>query len=183
MTIAGERVVNPAAPGEAGVTSGAAGDVRERPILFSGPMVRAILEGRKTQTRRLLKAAAAEIVGDLLGQPKWYLDRDPDRVIRCPYGALGDRLWVREAWRAEERESDAVDGVRFRADDSFREIENTRAAADAWVYVYNNGKHGNGWRPGIHMPRWASRLTLELTDVRVQRLQDIDEADARAARA
>jgi hypothetical protein len=97
--------------------------------------------------------------------------------IACPYGEPGDRLWVRETWRCFERPSDGVDGVLFRADDAFQEIENTRAAADAWVQA--NDKTGK-WRPSIFMPRWASRIDLEVTEVRVQRLDEISEEDARA---
>jgi hypothetical protein len=162
---------------------------RERGILFSGAMVSAILAGRKTQTRRTIKLQPSATDGMYADRYKkserwaWWL---PDgRMLKpetfaCPYGEVGDRPWVRETWRTEERESDCVDGVRFAADDSFREIENTRSAADAWVEANDNGRHGTKWRPSIFMPRWASRLTLEVTDVRIQRLQDITEEDAKA---
>lgn len=167
------------------------GRATERGILFSAPMIRAILAGAKTQTRRVLRgterAAAAlaampptciarvhgqtaEIRASATGEGWW---------ARCPYGAAGDRLWVRETWRTEERASDLVDGIRLAADDSFHPIANTREAADAWVDAHDNGKHA-GWRPAIFMPRWASRLTLEVTSVRVERVQQISEDDARA---
>jgi hypothetical protein len=181
---------------------------KERPILFSVPMVRAVLDGRKTQTRRVVKA------------PKWWegmthyctgnvdensltrthmalCDKGASNWAFCPYGAPGDRLWVREAWRTEERASDLVDGVRFRADDAFLAIEPTEAAVDLWmeaahfkadlskaspvcgkVRVAVRKKRGREWRPSIHMPRWASRITLEITEVRVEQLQEISEADA-----
>jgi len=142
--------------------------VRERPIIFSGAMVRAILAGTKTQTRRIVKP-----------QPAW-TDISPALLARCPYGTPGDRLWVRETWRTMEREEDMVDGVRFLADAAFVPIENTRQAADAWVAAHANGKHGVSFRPSIHMPRWASRIDLEITRVRIQRLQEISEEDARA---
>ena len=99
------------------------------------------------------------------------LGRDPEIGVLpwCPYGQLGDLLWVRETWRAEER-PDGLDGVRYRADEAFESIANTREAAERWLEAYRGDER---WRPSIHMPRWASRLTLRLTDVRVERLQEI----------
>lgn len=128
--------------------------MRERPILFSGPMVRAILAGQKTQSRRTVSLT-------------------PKPTQAKPYGVPGDRLWVREAWRAVERESDRVDGVLYAADGVFEPIEDTMAAAERWVDVYDNGKHGTGWRPSIFLPRWACRLVLEVVDVAVERLHDL----------
>lgn len=90
------------------------------------------------------------------------------------------RLWVRETWRTEERVSDAVDGVRFAADDVFVPIANTRDAADLWVVANNNGIHGDHWRPSIHIPRWASRTNLIPIQARLMRLQDITDEDAQA---
>ena len=138
----------------------------EHPILFSGPMVRAILEGRKTQTRRVLKPQPNEVgaVGiislpDQLGDSNlFYFESKSGKIglfkppfIKCPYGAPGDSLWVRETWhpRGEYR-------------------------ATPW-------ENANGraiWKPSIHMPKWASRITLEITEIRVERLQDISEEDA-----
>lgn len=172
--------------------------MKERPILFSAPMVRAILAGQKKQTRRIVSAkdiARAKCASDCSGpQPEkaWpdpglgaggYLkvpcaDGAAQRV-RCRY-SIGDHLWVRETWRIWERPADSVDGIRFAADNSFREIENTSEAADAWVDAHDNGEHEDSWRPSIFMPRWASRITLEVTGVRVERLQDIADADAGA---
>lgn len=169
--------------------------MKERPILFSGAMVQAILEGRKTQTRRVVKPSMSaprvaplrmepyidgwtgEQEVDNQGLPCW-LGFHPDypgdaKWFSCPHGKTGDRLWVRETWRTEELES-GLDGVRFRADNAFREIENTQAAADAWMDA-NKTKQ---WRPSIFMPRWASRITLDIVDVRVERVQNISEADA-----
>lgn len=111
---------------------------KDRPILFSGPMVRALLDGRKTMTRRVLEP-------ETLGA---------DEAIRIPY-SLRDRLWVRETW-AERLLGEAAS---YRAD-----------VQDAPI----------AWRPSIFMPRWASRLTLIVTDVRVERVQEISEEDARA---
>ncbi len=147
--------------------------MKERGILFSASMVRALLAGAKTQTRRAVKAKASVIVGDLLGQPKWYLESDPDRAIRCPYGVPGDRLWVRETWAVNY----AHDGTKpslLRPT-----VSRVFAASELLPGVAQDGARGR-WRPGIFMPRWASRLTLEVTNVRVQRLQDISEEDARA---
>lgn len=126
----------------------------ERPILFSGPMVRAILEGRKTQTRRLVKP-----------QPPDHekATRHHQRILvpRCPYGGAGDRLWVRETFKFCGETIEGRDRYRYRADEN--------PATDGFV-----------WKPAIHMPRRACRLVLEVTAVRVERLQDISEADAKA---
>lgn len=153
--------------------------MKERPILFGGPLVRAILEGRKTQTRRVVRDTDhwSCLTGDC---PH---DRQSDcnkfMAANCPYGVPGDTLWVRETWRAEEL-PDGLDGVRYAADGAFVPIANTVEAADAWTEAYANGKHGERWRPSIFMPRWASRLTLLVKSVRVERLQDITNEDARA---
>ena len=140
----------------------------ERPIIFSAPMVRAILDGRKTQTRRVLKPQPVQAAGPfsdvLIGG-----DRHPYRV--------GDTLWVREACRAEEL-PDGRDGVRYEADQAWREIEPTREAADEWLTLLHYGKRRGVRVPSIHMPRWASRITLRVTGVRVERLHDISEQDA-----
>lgn len=133
--------------------------VRERPILFSGPMVRAILEGRKTQTRRVLKNpddGVSTTIED--GSPLYCDDGGFWHPRPCPYGQPGDRLWVREAHQL------SPDGPIYRA--TAREHG-----------TYEPGGAGP-WRPSIHMPRWASRITLEITDVRVERVQEITEDDA-----
>lgn len=140
-------------------------EVKEKPILFSGPMVKAILEDRKTQTRRVIKRMC-------LTGPGFYDYVDGS----CSYGKPGDRLWVRETWRTEERESDLVDGIRFQADDHFQIIEDTQQASENWV-VANNNRTELVWRPSIFLPRWASRITLEITDIRVQRVQEISVDD------
>ena len=167
----------------------------DRPILFSAPMILALLAGRKTQTRRLAE--------------RW-VERGECRWVPSPWQRVqpGDRLWVREAVRAEElslppfkrratrteRERlarttilefdprDGTDGVRYVADDVWLPIENTPEAGDRWddLFHYNHDRTGKkgGAVPAIHMPRWASRITLTITDVRVQRLQEISETDA-----
>ncbi|MGL6205723.1 MAG: hypothetical protein ACRC2X_15525, partial [Giesbergeria sp.] len=132
---------------------------RERPILFSAPMVRAILSGRKTQTRRVVNARHLLQIdtSKLPGRVSW---TKPD-----PYGRPGDRLYVRETWRASSahnslapREIPVGDGIEYAADPERILTGKTRTA--------------------IHMPRWASRITLEVTGVRVERLKDICDADA-----
>lgn len=154
-----------------------------RPILFAAPMIRALLRDvePKTQTRRtkgLDKLPKDARPVQVSGGVRCDDHEGRSAFVRCPYGTAGDKLWVRETWRTEERESDAIDGIRFAADDSFVPIANTRKAGDAWVVAHDNGKHGKDWRPSIFMPRWASRITLELTAVSVERVQDISEQDA-----
>ena len=164
--------------------------MRERQILFSGPMVSAILDGRKTQTRRVMKPQPE--TETTAGQPMvrfgpggWFGAHIAKCAADCagikyPYGQPGDRLWVRETWRTDELPTSMIDGVWFRADDSFVPIDNTSAAADHWADAHDNGRHGQKWRPSIFMPRWACRLELAVTDVRVERLQEISEDDAKA---
>jgi len=133
----------------------------ERPIIFSSPMVRAILDGRKTQTRRVVKNARGAnslYAGEHDGL--WVVERFGDAastMIKCPYGKPGDRLWVRETWSIE-------DGlIIYRAD------------LDDWSHL-----PGVRWSPSIFMFRDNSRITLEVIEVRVQRVQDISEEDVRA---
>lgn len=135
--------------------------MKERPILFSAPMVRAILDGSKTQTRRVVKLQTpkAASISDFCV--------DGIRVGRCPYGQPGDRLWVRERWKHIEGGGiyDAAGGLM----DSHE---------DETIYWATRPSYPGPWKPSIHMPRWASRITLEITGVRVEQLQDISEADA-----
>lgn len=163
--------------------------MKERPILFSGAMVRALLAGTKTQTRRVVHNPNRNDGGFVLqdygkgwwpyrshdGESGCYLDRQKDgdyyseAPLRCPYGQPGDRLWVREAhapqsdcWGSWERWSKGDGGpapvIHYAAD----------IADKPFI---------EKWRPSIHMPRWASRITLEVTGVRVERLQDISADD------
>ena len=122
--------------------------MKERPILFSGEMVRAILDGRKAQTRRTVKGSI--VVGDPYCPP-------------CPYGAQGCRLWVRETFAYTDQHINYEPGWVYRATDpDWSEME------------------GFKWKPSIFMPRAASRITLEVERISVERLQDITEEDARA---
>jgi hypothetical protein len=157
--------------------------MRERPILFSAPMVLAILDGRKTQTRRVVKPQPrSDWLGYMMmhSKPGVALLNGPDYPdgpedeVPCPYGVPGDRLWVKESFR-------------LRADQDHKPPRDDYWKSGAWYEATGNGETPSGCgggigrlRSSIHMPRWASRITLEITEVRVQRLQDISEEDARA---
>ena len=152
----------------------------ERPILFSAPMVRALLAGTKTQTRRVVKPqpdtrpgmnCTRLIFKDRKGAPLLdeALEAPEPRIYvsLCPYGQPGDRLYVREAFSGPHCMGSAPPSKWGRS-------------SGIWYWADGNPTAGD-WtkpKPGIHMPRWASRITLEVTAVRVERLQDISEADA-----
>lgn len=151
--------------------------MKERPILFSSPMVRALLDGSKTQTRRLVKDTGLYAIDESIHGQDVAKRELLNLAKRCPYGSPGDRLWVRETHAIVPRTAYAhSDGVQqtLRLDDPYEH--------DAAIYRegWTRSKSGFSWRPSIHMPRWASRITLEITSVRVERLQDISEADAEA---
>lgn len=157
----------------------AAIEPRERPILFSGPMVRALLAGTKTQTRRVVKPQPVSVGHQPLvsfnqGTPEFSFgpdDRDARglRWWRCPHGVPGDRLWVREAYSGHY---------------SWTGLPPREWISASPIWYWANGDPTEGdWtkpKPGMHMPRWASRITLEITDVRVERLNDISNEDAEA---
>ncbi len=136
--------------------------MKERPILFSGQMVNAIRDGRKTQTRRKCKRTDAGRVRLSGSRKNWHIE-DPNAVLACPYGQPGDKLWCRETWAPH---ADMPGQYIYRAD----------RGGDYQDTVTPNFR----WRPSIFMPRWASRILLEITAVRVERLQDISEEDAKA---
>lgn len=159
----------------------------DKGIIFSAPMVRALLTGRKTQTRRLLKAPndmGLTYVVELDDAPGWFGDEEGEVCFSSGYKP-GDRLYVREAHhRTDDSDDshiigyDATPDVFF--DDYIREIPGVGKC-----HFFSHSLGGWGGRtsrnfPSIHMPRWASRLWLAVTDVRVQRLQEIDERDALA---
>jgi len=157
--------------------------MKERPILFSAPMVRALLAGTKTQTRRLVKspaknmqAAGMEVINYRPPGDPWYKDcvwsmrgkngvwgdyTHADFLALCPYGAPGGRLWVKETWRVSPSSVEEArrDSVHYRAD-----VDEPEAPGQ--------------WRPSIYMSRRASRITLEITEVRIQRLHEISDDDA-----
>ncbi len=141
----------------------------DRPILFSAPMVRALLDGRKTQTRRVLTGKSGITPAhrvERAGQSWLACEHDRRWPLRLPY-VPGDRLWVKETWRAWTMH----DGDR--PVDLPRDLSVQYVADDARQLPWDSRT-----RSPIHMPRWASRLTLTVTDVRVQRLQETSCADA-----
>ena len=162
--------------------------MKERGLIFSAPMVRALLAGTKTQTRRpvgppirvtgpnppgLFDCYRASGPGQ-----GWYgavrLDGRGSGTVLCPYGVHGSRLWVREEWshnpdagaNCDDHRCGIQGHIRYRASEDLATVDTFAGSAR--------------WRPSIYMPRWASRITLELTDVRLQQLQEISEEDARA---
>ena len=131
--------------------------MKERPILYSAPMVCATLDDTKTQTRRIAKLTEGGHVKEPRGHRRWH-PADPEAVQACPYGQPGDRLWVRETWGFNPDFPRQLAQACFRADPGHEH-------------------DGIKWVPSIHMPRRASRITLEITSCRLERLQAISEAD------
>lgn len=154
--------------------------IKERPIIFNAEMVRAVLEGRKTQTRRICSEINPSNFPACLSKRQWAkvnkalpMAFGPDYF--CPFGAVGDRLWVREAFRVMGRATD-VARLMYKASERNSFTESTRTVPIDQC----NKQSSYNWTPSIHMPRWASRITLEITGVRVERLQAVSEADAQA---
>lgn len=172
--------------------------VKERPILFSGEMVRAILTGQKTQTRRIAKPVKHPDLGNLYDPGALVLEREPQHVIdrACPYGQPGDLLWVRETWgvisHSWNEYGEITDWVPDRPAKTIRELPFGKCYYTGHVIYAADGSNQwagddaaggeprSAWHPSIHMPRAASRILLEVVSVRVERLQDISEADALA---
>ncbi|WP_414618665.1 hypothetical protein [Serratia liquefaciens] len=194
--------------------------MKERPVIFNGEMVRAILDGRKTQTRRVMKVQPSvhfhpmNISFELDYSARWYtpvvVDKDgylqpaksqafgvagEDEGYACPFGAVGDRLWVRETFATLGNEDgcaidwneNLVKGAGPEAARIYRASCEQKSGnyglwsipdiADWKPHTWNVQYEGT-WVPSIHMPRWASRILLEITAVRVERLNDISQADA-----
>lgn len=152
--------------------------MKDRPILMSGPMVRATRNDLKTQTRRIVKPEPWHVMRPKGNEPHWPYKFVFDEgsttsgepvEMRCPYGKPGDLLWVRETWAKHAGDIDPGDAI---TPASWVGVDGPLYRADGRNYDEVR------WIPSIHMPRWASRLTLELTDVRVQRLMDISDEDA-----
>lgn len=156
-------------------------------------MVRAIIDCRKTQTRRLVKPQPQRVgwytQDDLPGvQFDWHEvdeDGDPtDSLLRCPYGEPGDRLWVRETFAYCVLRTDITDERYSVSIPRDRYTPPTNGSLHSYHIAYRADEDPGDdplegpWRPSIHMPRWVSRLTLEVTDVHIERLRDISEADA-----
>ncbi|MGA6517174.1 hypothetical protein ACPEF8_28085 [Klebsiella sp. K796] len=141
--------------------------MKERGMIFNGEMVRALLDDRKTQTRRPIKWKQTRFteIGEREDGSKWPWSEDAEHACDfwhpCPFGAVGDRIWVRETW------------ARYNIDQNSHDIAYRATTPEDWP---EEGR----WRPSIHMPRWASRILLEITNVRVERLNAISEEDARA---
>jgi hypothetical protein len=156
----------------------------ERPILFSSAMVRALLAGRKTQTRRLIKPQPTSQTvswGCIGGQGFGFIFCD--KVVRCPHGARGDRLWVKETWSSDYKDHYPCDPVWYAADDDRKhdiEVRDGVRGIESDAKDPITGKHvfvPFKWRPSIFMPRERSRITLKITEVRVERLKQISAYD------
>ena len=167
----------------------------ERPIIFSGDMVRAIIDGRKTQTRRVLgfqpleiltprnrtKRSLDQVTRMWSGTRTWFaltergqtVEGNRGTAFRCKYGEVGDRLWVREAF------FDHDNGRPMPATRS-ELLERVEYRATPWDHEFADPEECGPWRSPIHMPRWASRLTLKITEVQVQRVKEIGRIDAQA---
>ncbi|ECU3941111.1 TPA: hypothetical protein G8N49_003926 [Salmonella enterica] len=167
--------------------------MKERGMIFNGEMVCAILDGRKTQTRRIMKVQpepSKSRPGDF-----WFSSKKLESMVHvsdlvpgnspiadchlffqehcCPFGAVGDRIWVRETFTGHYLDDDQIQDIKDGRD----------KASDLCEYRadYPDGyQAADGWTPSIHMPRWASRILLEITDVRVERLNAISQEDAQA---
>lgn len=149
--------------------------MKERGMIFNGEMVRAILDGRKTQTRRPIKWKQTRFteIGEREDGSNWPWSEDAEHACDfwhpCPFGAVGDRIWVRETWADAGASAPGLKLYRANYPEHVPSIyENVPPAKEI------------RWTPSIHMPRWASRILLEITDVRVERLNAISEEDAEA---
>lgn len=186
--------------------------MKERPILFNTEMVQAILSGKKTQTRRVLKNQPVWVDSDnpIVSsgwaykdqKGKFSLESYPDHLsfaedflelAICQFGRVGERLWVRETWAPVN--SYGAPAIAYKANSDMRELMDDESFLDedgafnyddprskkysfsAWADDLFSGVEGN-WKPSIHMPRWVCRLVLEITSIRVERLNDISEKDA-----
>ena len=154
------------------------------PVLFNGEMVRAVLEGRKTQTRRPIKPQPEQRGDDLW----WKEDNWGNELsMASPYGLIGDYLWLRETFILEDTDTPPTDGRPYREMDEPGEFGSYLVphyrATEPEPYIVpldlsDSYDDRTRWHPSIFMPRWASRITLEVTDMRVQRVQDISDGDA-----
>jgi len=157
--------------------------MKERGMIFNGEMVRAILDGRKTQTRRIIKLSHESgmknpVVRGKNGEASYVGCRLA--AMLCPFGKPGDRIWVRETFQGPLVSEDLFEEYRAYPE-KFEKPQYCEYAADGGTkpeYCDLDDKLRHGWLPSIHMPRWASRILLEITDVRVERLASISQEDA-----
>lgn len=168
--------------------------MKERPIIFNSEMVRAILDGRKTQTRRVVKQMRGlqstwltmeKLIGFVKsgkmvngGWQMYHPEGGPYGWIRCPYGQPGDLLYVRETWMRCP-DLDLPDGIKYRADKLLIWYHNnTDDSSEAFRKLRESELPRDGkWRPSIHMPKWAARIWLKVKDIRVERVQDVAYKD------
>ncbi|HDY9012725.1 TPA: hypothetical protein RRI78_001728 [Klebsiella pneumoniae] len=158
--------------------------MKERGMIFNAEMVRAILDGRKTQTRRPIKWKQTRFteIGERDDGSKWPWSEDAEHACDfwhpCPFGAVGDRIWIRESFFPAPLEMQYTPPRKTMWNIAYRDGVQMEKLAPAEYnpLIYNYER----WTPSIHMPRWASRILLEITDVRVERLNAISEEDARA---
>lgn len=154
--------------------------MKERPILFSAPMVRAILAGNKSQTRRIVKPRKDVAFGCLLQPHELAGEVNAGNLENCPYGKIGDRLWVRETFQGPLLESEEQEDEFRHSPDIYKKPGFCAYRATDTLDAIDSDGRELGWRPSIFMPRWASRILLEVTGVRVEKLRDISESDAKA---
>lgn len=178
----------------------------DHPILFSTDMVKAILSGKKTQTRRIVKPQPTLERSPLSSDPgllfkvpapKGMAGHDmlgrKNMIERCPHGQPGDLLWVRETFKYWNWTEDGMPWIKYAADDKSLFFDSCipdewcEKLENIWVnlsdpenYKIDSTARDRKWRPNIFLPRWASRLTLKTTDIRIERVQDISEEDAKA---
>lgn len=164
--------------------------MKERPILFSDQRVRALLSGQQHQTRRIMKSQlfgpgqdnhegcyGIDVLNNNL-QGTRVLGMD-NLSYHCPYGQPGDRLWVRETWRGPVVPAEEM--AQFQTSPAqFKNINYCQYRADSSIYTTDEEDASFGWQAGIHMPRWASRIDLVITAIRVERIQDISDEDVMA---
>lgn len=170
--------------------------MKERGMIFNSEMVRAILSNRKTQTRRIMKVQPeSNQLGLLLitdstkrsdiGKYHWAESNATgnhvcSKLFSCPFGAVGDRIWVRETWSSDFANYYPNDRVWYAADNN-RRLDIEVVDGVRGIYSPESDVHVPfRWQPSIHMPRWASRILLEITGVRVERLRSMSQDDARA---
>lgn len=154
--------------------------MKERPILFSGEMIRALLSGNKTQTRRIVKPRKDRNFGVDLVEHELAGEINAGDFTNCSVGQPGDGLWVRETFQGPLVDEDEIASYHEEGPDKYLTPEFCKYRATDQLDAIDFDGNELGWRPSIHMPRWASRITLEIVNVRVEQLQDISIADAQA---